>query len=385
VKIRTEDGEIRLKYLIEDVDRHGNVRIYFRRKGQQKIRLREKPGTAEFQKEYNAAKDGQPYVPYGRGKQIAPGRLAVANRKSLRWLCILYFDQCGEFKLLQPTTRRRRRALLERVCEEHGDKPYALMRPRHVRQLRDEKTDTPTAGNAIIKALKQVFNYAVEQDLIDYNPVAAVKHFKTGSTGFHTWTIEEIEQYEQAHPVGTKARLAMALLLYTAQRRSDIVQFGRQHVKDGWLHFTQFKNRERKPVTLSLPIIDELQKIIDTSPVGDLAFLVTDYGRPFTTNGFGNKFRQWCNEANLPHCASHGLRKAAAVRLAELGCSDHQIMAVTGHVTTQEMNRYTKGARQKVLAEAAMKMLSPRQNENKSVPLEGGIGESGTIRGNKPL
>lgn len=72
------------------------------------------------------------------------------------------------------------------------------------------------------------------------------------------------------------------MLLYTGQRRSDVIRFGKQHVRGKFLSFTQHKNRNKKPVTLELPIISELQKIIDASPTGDLTFLVTDFGRPFS-------------------------------------------------------------------------------------------------------
>jgi len=66
-------------------------------------------------------------------------------------------------------------------------------------------------------------------------------------------------------------------------------------VKDGWLHFTQFKNRNRRPVTLDLPVLPELQAAIDAGPCGNLTFLVTAHGKPFTTAGFGNRMRKWCD------------------------------------------------------------------------------------------
>jgi integrase len=178
--------------------------------------------------------------------------------------------------------------------------------------------------------------------------------------------------------VGTTARLAFALLLYTGQRRSDVVQFGRQHVRNGWMKFTQHKNRRSKPVTLEIPIVGELQRIIDGSTCGDLTFLVTRFRRAFSSAGFGNKFRYWCDEAGLKHCAAHGLRKAAAARLAELGASENEIMAVTGHRTSKEVTRYSRAARQKVLAGRAMARLTAGQTANKSVPLEGEFSGGGT-------
>jgi integrase len=134
------------------------------------------------------------------------------------------------------------------------------------------------------------------------------------------------------------------------------------------LRFTQHKNRQNKPVTLVIPIIAALKKIIDASPCGDLTFLVTELGRPFSSAGFGNRFRQWCNDAGLKHCSAHGLRKAAAARLAELGATEHEIMAVTGHRTSKEVTRYTRAAQQKILAERAMAKLAAGQKANKSVP-----------------
>ena len=75
---------------------------------------------------------------------------------------------------------------------------------------------------------------------------------------------------------------------------------------------TVTKNRNRKPVTLHLPVLPQLQEAIDATPSGNLTFLVTKFGKPFTAAGFGNWFRRRCDEAGLPHRSAHGLRKAGA-------------------------------------------------------------------------
>jgi integrase len=81
-------------------------------------------------------------------------------------------------------------------------------------------------------------------------------------------------------------------------------------------------------------------------------------GKPFTVAGFGNWLRKCCNEAGLPNgLSAHGLRKAAARRLADIGCSAHEIAAITGHATLSEVQRYTKLADRKRLAQQAMKKL----------------------------
>jgi hypothetical protein len=138
------------------------------------------------------------------------------------------------------------------------------------------------AANALVKALRQVFKWAVEADHADSNPVKEVPYIKTGSQGFHSWTIEEVRQYETRHPIGTRARLALVLLLHTSQRRSDVVRLGHKMAHNGWLKFTQAKNAERKPISLEIPILAELQRIIDaTTPLGKDTYFVTEFGKAF--------------------------------------------------------------------------------------------------------
>ena len=88
-----------------------------------------------------------------------------------------------------------------------------------------------------------------------------------------------------------------------------------------------------------------------------MTFLVTEFGKPFTSAGFGNWFRDRCNEAGLPQCSTHGLRKLAATRLANAGCSTDQIKAITGHKSLSEVARYTKAADQARLARQAIHMV----------------------------
>lgn len=359
--------QFRLKYVVEDTDRHGNVRLYYRRTGQPKVRLRGPIGSPEFLTDYRQAHadHGKP-----RAAKTAGSKLGRPIPGSIRSLCVEYFKS-SMFRELDPRTQRVRRGILERFCENKadGDKPFRLLLPRHIRQRRDEMMDRPEAANGMVKALRQLFKFAMRYDHHDSNPAVGVEYLRGNAEGFHSWTLTEIEQFEGRHPIGTAARLALALALYTGQRRADLVQFGRQHVRDGWLVFTQHKGRNRQPVRLEIPIIPELQGILDASPAGDLTFLVTAFKKPFTSNGFGNRFRKWCDEAGLTHCSVHGLRKAAAARLAELGCTEQEIMAITGYRTSKEVTRYTRAACQKTRAQSALNRMSAGQNEDKSVPL----------------
>src|SRR5262249_20404443 len=151
-----------------------------------------------------------------------------------------------------------------------------------------------------------------------------------------TWTEPEIEQFEAHHAIGTQARLAQALLLYAGQRRSDVIVMGRQHVRDGVLQVRQQKTGTR----LLIPIHPALAEVLAASPKGDLVCVWGRGRQPYTAAGFGTLSRQWCAAAGLPHCSSHGLRKVACRRLAEAGCTAHEIMSVSGQKSLQEVQRY---------------------------------------------
>ena len=140
-------------------------------------------------------------------------------------------------------------------------------------------------------------------------------------------------------------------------RRSDVVRLGPQHARDGELMFTATKNRHRKPMRVVIPILPELQRVLDASPTGHLTYLITEFGKPYTTDGFGNWFRRRCDEAELKHCSAHGLRKAGAATAAENGATTQQLMAIFGWKTAKEAERYTKAAQRRKMAGDAMGLL----------------------------
>jgi integrase len=325
--------------------------------------------------EYEAAK-GQPAPAMGKG--VAPD--------TWRWLCIKYFGECADYLRLDDRTRRVRRGILESTFDEpiapasskfFRDFPLSRMTADAVEVLRDRKLTFPEAANGRIEAIRAVFKWAVRKKgpdgkpLVLHNPARDVTYLRSNNpSGYHTWTLDEVRQYEECHPIGTKARLALALLLFTGQRRSDIARLGRQHVRDQRIAFTQFKGRNRKPKRLVLPVLPALQRIIDASRTGEMTFLVNDLGRPFTDAGFGNWFRDRCVEAGVPGRA-HGLRKAGATIAANNGATAHQLMAIFGWDTLKMAEAYTRAADQERLAESAMHMLeTPEQKGTELGPTE---------------
>jgi integrase len=75
-------------------------------------------------------------------------------------------------------------------------------------------------------------SWAIERNppLLRSNPARDVKTKRYATEGFHTWTADEVRTLEDYHPIGTKPRLAFALMYYLGVRRSDVTLLGRQHM-----------------------------------------------------------------------------------------------------------------------------------------------------------
>ena len=328
------------------MDRHGRPRHYFRRSGFKQVPLPGLPGSAEFMAAYQAAlalgERQRHEIGAGRSK---PGTVAAAVSG--------YYGSL-DFANLAEGTRRERRRILEHFRAEHGDKCIALLKREHIEKMVAVKSSTPGAATNFLVAIQALLRYAKAVGLRTDDPTIGIRRPKIRSAGIYTWTEEDIAAFERCHPIGTRARLALSLLLYTAQRRSDIVILGRQHVRDGVMQIRQSKTGN----VLQIPIHPELQRSLDVTPSDHLTFLVSHYGKPFTPDAFAMWFRRECVKAGLPKCASvHGLRKAACRRLAEAGCSEKEISAISGHLSLKEVARYTKAADQARMARSAMSAM----------------------------
>ena len=254
---------IRLKFVSSDVDRHGNVRFYFRRKGQQKIRLNGMPGSESFMAAYQAALSSE-NVENKKYKTAVQGSFGETALK---------FYASADFKLLDArSTQPQYKKLIDDICEVHGHKKISTLESHRVQKFLDAKSETPGQSLMLLKALRALFRFAKDKKLVQVNPTHDVKAPRYKSKPHHTWTLEEVEQFEKCHPVGTKARLALNLLLYTCCRRGDVVDLGPQHIKDGRLRYTQDKNRNRSPVKLDIPVHPLLMEIIAATPSQHLTF-----------------------------------------------------------------------------------------------------------------
>jgi integrase len=147
-------------------------------------------------------------------------------------------------------------------------------------------------------------------------------------------------------------------MLFTGARSEDAITFGRQHTITGALRYIPKKTLYKRRKTVEKQILPALAEILSASPVGDLTYLVNDYGRPFTEKGIGNKMRQWCDQAGLFECTAHGLKKAAATIAADNGATLHELMAMFDWTTPSQAEPYTRQADQKKLAANTAKLIT---------------------------
>jgi len=334
------------KYVHGFIDRHGKPRFYFRKAGFKKVPLPGLPWSPEFMAAYELAVGQQP-------EEIGSSRTKLGTISAL---VVAYYNS-AEFKYeLAAETRRKRRNIVEGFREEHGDKRVALLQRDHIQKML-AKIDRPHAKRNWLKAVRGLMRYAVQIGMRADEPTEGIKAGKMAkSDGIRTWSEEDIAAFRGCHALGTTARLALELLLGTAQRRGDVVRMGRQHVHDGMLSVRQSKTG----IALKIPMHPELKAALDATPSEHLTFLTTAAGRPFTSDTFGHWFREMCDEGGLHGLSAHGLRKAACRRLAEAGCTAHEIMSISGHLSLKEVQRYTTAADQARMAKAAMEKARAR-------------------------
>jgi integrase len=335
-------ARIKLKYVHSYVDRHGVARFYFRRAGFKKMPLLGLPGSDEFMAGYQKALGNAPRIEIGAARVVS-GSIDAA---------IAGYLSSAAFGNLSNCSKRVRRRILEQFRNDHGSKRVATLERRHIAVMLDAKT--PSSARAFLVAIRALVRYTMSVGLREDDPTIGIKLPKVRSDGFYSWSEQDIAAFEARHPIGTKARLAVALLLYSAQRRADVLQLGRQHIRDGVLHIKQSKTGKSS----AIPLHPELSVVLDATPGEHLTFLVSSLGRPFHPDRFTHWFADRCKEAGLPRRASvHGLRKAAARRLAEAGCSASVIAAVTGHGSLQEVQRYVAAADQVRLAQRGIEAI----------------------------
>jgi integrase len=358
--------EAKIKGLVKDTDRYGKDRYYLRRPGQPKVRIRSTYGTDEFREEVRCAELG---IAFAGAPKPAASRSPAAKVGSLKWLSLQYIHRAGgEWSADYRSMVDR---VLTLICEgtslsgsgttKNGDLAFTGMQLKHVAQLRDELAETPHAANRRLKTISAMFNWAIGAGIATLNPAEKCRRLKTAKGGWHTWTVDEIMQFMKHHPPGTKANLALRIFIFTGLRKSDARLLGRQHVRkvadERRIVITPGKTEGTSGVIVDIPLLAPLAEAIDALPTTAMTFLCNAQGVPHSAAMLGQLMRKWCDDAELPHCSAHGLRKAGAVIAAENGATSAQLQAVFGWTTSEQSDHYTRAAERKKLATAGAELL----------------------------
>jgi enterobacteria phage integrase len=328
-------------------DKNGTLRVYFRRnKGTRTVTLPSDPKSPEFESAYALALAGitdvkQHHMP--RAKPYTIAALIESYLKSPRYVS------------LRETTKSGYASRIETLRSAHGH--------RDVRGLKRERINVvillpyasrPGAALSILKMLRILIHHAIDIGWLQNDPSIGIKRPKIDR--IRAWTDEEIQRYRDRWVPGTDQRLAFELFLNTGQRRSDVVRMAWSDIKAGGQKIVVKQQKTGR--RLEIPLHSDLVAILDVTKRAHVSIITTAYNKPFTVDGFSQWMRNAIKQAGLPmECQPHGLRKAAGRRLAEAGCSAKMIMAVLGHTTLAEAERYTEEADQVRLAEAAMTQL----------------------------
>jgi integrase len=364
------------KYVSVFKDRHGKERLRFRRKGYPSQYFTSPLGTEAFREEYHRFNSVEQIA--ASAASLAANRCTPGSIGDLLRRYVAIPERLGPSEVTQIKVRN----ILERFAEGREDRPVKDIRFEHIDAIiakaRIKSVDPKgrtvggvEAARKLRKELRRFFAFARKLGRIATNPVDDSQQIRVSpserSTGFYTWTEDDITQYRAHWPLGSKQRLAMELMLWTDQRRVDAIHLGRQHIHNGKFQLRQSKTGK----LLTLPIAPPLADAIAAMPKSDaMCFLMTEWGRPFSVKGFGGWFREQCDAAGLPKCTAHGLRKATMRRMAELEMPNKTMKSVSGHSKDDEIARYTEAANQERLARSAINQLVDWEKSNPQSKLD---------------
>lgn len=340
-------ANLELKYVDEYRDRTGKVRRYFRKGGRRLGTLPGAVGSEEFMTAYAAFLAEKP----------AAAKTPLHQDSLAKLIIDFYGDRM--FTDLKDSTRKLYRYALDPISQAHGRRSASTLPADKAEKIINEiGQKAPGMGNLTRAVMRRLFKFAVKKKVRSDNPILGIEPFEVGE--HHTWTDAELRQFEEKWRLGTRQRLAYALLLYTGQRVGDVAKMNRADVSEGLIHVVQ----QKTGAEIWVPVHPELQRALSSYPAKGLTLIGDANGRPLKRAALSALMRVAIKGAGLPsRCVSHGLRKAAMRRLAESDATANQIAAVSGHKTLKEVERYTKAADQKKLARAAMEKVPSRSRD----------------------
>lgn len=336
----------RLPLYVERTYSKGHSYLYFRRGKGARIRLPDDPTSAEFLAAYHQALAGLA-APEARNHvtRAAPGTVAAL---------IGSYKGSAEYIALRATSKVQYDHRLETIREDHGHRTVAgLSRERIVVGILQPFADRPGSALDTLKKLRILIRHAINIGWLKHDPSLGIKRPKTKE--FRAWTDAELAAFERRWTLGTKQRTAYALQLYLGTARVDTHLITWPQLDDGMASYA----RSKTGVAVQMGVADELRKALAEWPRSHVTVINTEYGKPFTIDGYSRFMRDAIEAAGLPlDLKPHGLRKTLGRKLADAGATAHEIMAALGHTTLAEAERYTREADRRRGGKAAIQKLA---------------------------
>lgn len=311
-------------------------------------------GSDEFIRQYWIARRGEKPEPAKKSsEQEAP--------RSIGWLVqsyIEYLEERMKAGTTSPKTLKKKRNLLKILTVE-PDKKMLVPREKLI-EKQDQMGATPAQADAFIKAVNVMYEWAIERNYIKENTAKGIKPIYRKGNGATPWKGEDVKKFFKKHKQGSKAYIAMNILLWTGCRIEDLTILGRKYecVIDG-IEALRWTPPKRGSTEVSLPLFAPLKAATRSATVQGNTYVLGKGGNPYASgDAMSATFKSWCRQAGLPKLSAHGVRKGLAELLAEFGCTQYEIMAILGHSEAKTSEVYTRRVERWKLAQGAMGRVS---------------------------
>ncbi|MFC3208080.1 tyrosine-type recombinase/integrase [Aquamicrobium soli] len=333
----------------------GNVRYRVRPEGERKKRIRIHcgPGHEDFQRQYLAARRGEKPQPLKEASDYA-------KPKSIAWLVNKYLEHLEtrvEAGTSSHKTLKKKRNLLKRLLL-HPDRKMMVPQEKLI-EMQDEMAGTPAQADAFIEAVAVMYDWAIKRKHVGTNPARGIDKVYEVGDGATPWSGADVKQFFAHHKKGTKAHVAMSVLLWTGCRIEDTTILGRSHecVIDG-VPAVRWQPLKKGSSEVSVPLLAPLKDATRAPKIQGATYLLGRGGKPYASGDSASAmFKRWCVDAGLTNRSAHGVRKGLGELLAELGCSQYEIMAIHGHSEAKTSEVYTRRVQRWKLALKAMERV----------------------------
>lgn len=244
---------------------------------------------------------------------------------------------CPEFKSLEPRTQRDYELELRRISERFGNVPLPVFQDRRMREdvikWRDEVADRPRSADKRTVMLATLLGYGVQLGRLTINVAAGIPALYASDRSDVIWTDADwqaiqgtVKAGKVEKPIASVELMQMLRLgALTGMRLGDLVTLDWSEVGTNAIVKVTRKKKRRVVV----PILPELQALLDELGERTGTVLKNSRGKAWTENGIGTVFQRAKDKAGIT-VRIHDLRGTFATWLARKGLTDQEIGRIIG-------------------------------------------------------